>query len=47
MPIQYRNFYIRKLIHVNQKEQENIEKSNSQNSSSPPLAKGPNITRKS
>jgi len=46
MPVQYRTFYVRKLVNVKEREQEEYKKSSGgQDAPSSKVVKGPNINR--
>ena len=50
MPVQYRNFYMRKLIHIKEEEQEAMDKAQGKMSGAAPeqnqIARGPQIQRR-
>ena len=46
MPVQYRQFYIRKLINIKEKEKEQMDKDTKTPSQSKSIARGPQIQRK-
>lgn len=45
MPVQYRNFYVRKLVKDQENEKKQMEKATNSHSSSTPLPRGPSIKK--